>query len=261
MILRNLKFKKFPRLLVISGFAAFLLVALGLSLRGSHNISAQTPEGGVFVEGGIELPSGGDLQKDGNIGAGDTVIFHFRVTNRTDTTYPLATLQTGIDGNLLYDIWDLRGAASLSDDNETISFPNLTIAPQSRFTISVEGTLKYFTEGEARLTVSPQLLDRAGGPIGTVISTEHMEKQILPWIGELPWWIVAPAFSPSPSPTLVPTLEPTPEITPLPSITPEPTIEASPLPTIEPATSPTPTLEPTPTVTLEPSPVPSPSPL
>lgn len=256
MILRNLQFNSRIKLVLLSGLAAFFVavVAWG-AIRGSQNTAAQTPDGQVTVEGGIERPAQGDLQKDGNVSAGDTVVFHFRVTNRTEAAYPLATLATGLDANLLYDIWNLHGAASLSDDNNTIAFPNLFISPHSRFTISVEGTLKYFTEGEARLTVSPQLLDRAGGPIGAVVPTEHMDKQVQPWVGQLPDWVIGwPEATPTPTPT------------PIVTATPEPTIEptASPTPALEPTATPTiePTISPTPTPTLEPtgSPTSSPTP-
>lgn len=253
--------RKTKRLLI--GAVACTAIALGayLFVSGFPTISAQSPEGGVFVEGKIELAPDGDGNKNGEVDAGDTVRLVFDVVNRTDKEYPFATLATGLDRTLVYDLWNLSGASSLDDANNTITFPNLWVAPQARLSVSLDVTAKYFTEGEKRLALAPELLDREGRPIGQAVLHEHGERRVGPYVGELPWWVMIPGTSPSPSPTPTATAEPSPSVSP--TVKPTPTTELTPTPTPTPESTPTATLEPAPSVTAtsEPSPSISPSPL
>lgn len=242
-------------LIATAGCAAVALFTY-LFVSGFPTISAQSPEGGVFVEGKIELAPGGDLNSNNAVDAGDTVALTFRIRNLTDTEYPFATLQTGVDSAMLYDIWNLSGAASLSEVNNTISFPNLRLPAHSKQFVTVEGTLKYFTEGQHQLILTPQLLDRHGSPLGTVIPNDHAIRPVGLWIGELPPWIAFPGISPSPSPTPEATPEATPEPTATlaPEITPEPTAIPTPVVTDTPILTPTIDPSPTPEPTITPSP-------
>lgn len=242
-------------LIATAGCAAVALFTY-LFVSGFPTISAQSPEGGVFVEGKIELAPGGDLNSNNAVDAGDTVALTFRIRNLTDNEYSFATLQTGVDSAMLYDIWNLSGAASLSEVNNTISFPNLRLPANSKQFVTVEGTLKHFTEGQHQLILAPQLLDRNGSPFGTVIPNDHAIRPVGLWIGELPPWIAFPGISPSPSPTpeatpeatLEPSAVPTPEITPESTATVTPTATSTLTPTIAPSPTPEPTITPLPTL-------------
>ena len=233
--------------LVLSGIAAFFIaVAAWALVEGSKDTTAQTSEGQVTVEGKVELTSRGDFNKNGEVDAGDTVALTFRIRNLTDTEHSFAKLVTGVDNNLFYDIWNLQGAASLSEENNTISFPNLLLPARSKQFVTVETTIKYFTEGEQHIRLVPQLLDKNGNPIGTIIPNDHADRVVKPWMGELPWWIEMPVASPfptiEPSSTPIPTAttEPTPEITPETGPTPTPTAETSPTPLPSETVTPTP---------------------
>lgn len=193
-----------------------------LFISGYTPTSAQAPAGGVFVEGKIELAPGGDQNGNSEVDAGDTVVLTFRLINSTNAEHAFATLATGVDSHLFYDLWNLQGAASLSEKDGKISFPNLRLPPRSKQFVTVEATVKYFTAGEESITLDMQLLNQEGSPIATVIPNDHADRRVSPWAGELPWWIAEPG------PT--PTADPTPEITPEiildvePSATPEPTV-------------------------------------
>lgn len=205
------------RLLAGAGGVAVAL-AVYLFISGLTPISAQAPQGGIFVEGKIELAPRGDINGNSEVDAGDTVILTFRIINSTDAEHAFATLATGIDSYLFYDLWNLQGAASLSEKDGKISFPNILLPPRSKQFVTVEATVKYFTAGEQHITLAIQLLDQEGKPIGTVIPNEHADRRVGPWEDELPWWIAEPV----PTPTADPTPEPTPEeIVPSPEITPE----------------------------------------
>lgn len=264
MILRNIQLNSRGKLLLISGLAAFFVavVAWG-AIRGSQNTAAQTSEGQATVEGKIELAPGGDQNKNREVDAGDTVRLQFDIVNRTDKEYPFATLATGLDRTLVYDLWNLSGASSLDDSNNTITFPNVWVAPQARLSVSLDVTAKYFTEGEKRLTLTPELLDRNGSPIGQAVPHEQRERSISPYVGELPWWVMIPGTSPSPSPAPTATAEPSPSVSPTVEPTqPSPEATAGAAPTTEPMSTPTaePTLEPTVTSSPSASPESSPSP-
>lgn len=165
--------------------------------------SAQAPEGGVFVEGKIELAPGGDQNGNSEVDAGDTVVLTFRIINSTDAEHAFATLATGVDSHLFYDLWNLQGAASLSEKNGKISFPNLRLPPRSKKFITVEATVKYFTVGEQRLTLDIELLDQKGNSIGTVVPSDHADRRVGPWEEELPWWIAEPVPTPEITPEII----------------------------------------------------------
>lgn len=230
---------KAKRWLVAGAGCTAVALIVYLFVSGFPTISAQSPEGGVFVEGKIELAPGGDANRNGEVDAGDTVRLKFDIVNRTNQEYKFATLLTGLDRTLVYDLWNLSGASSLDDANNTITFPNVWIAPQARLSVSLDVTAQYFTEGEKRLALSPELLDREGRPIGQVIPHDHSERRVDRYVGELPYFVMIPGISPSPSPT--------------------PTASTEPSPSVSPTAEPTATLEPTPSATTTPEPSPSPS--
>lgn len=202
------------RLGISLAFLAGLSLPAYLFANSLSTSSAQAPDGGVFVEGKIELVSDGDQNQNGEVDAGDTVTLIFTITNSSQAEYPFATLLTGLNYDLVYDLWNVRGAASLANDNGTVTFPNVWVAANSRLTISVEATVKYFTAGQEHLGVSPQLVDRESRPIGARLETERSERQVKPWAGELPEWVVirgnVPKPVPTPSPSSTPTVTPPP---------------------------------------------------
>lgn len=202
------------------------VIFTGYVIENHTETSAQAPQGPVIVEGGIELPARGDLNQNGQVDSGDTLIFHLRIINRSNAEHTFATLDTGIATSLLYDIWNLRGAGSLDDEGGTITIPNLHIAPRAQLTISFEGTLKYFTETEPEIAINPRLLKKDKQQFGTVRANNRARQTVKRWEGDLPPWVASfSELPPTPELTPTPTQEPTPE----PSPDPEPTPEPSPL--------------------------------
>jgi hypothetical protein len=231
----------------IIGIVAIVLVtgfALTHQFINAQEQSRRVVDGPVSVEGKIDLITGGDHNKNGEIDAGDAVNFRFDIINPSANEYSFAELQTGIDTSMYFDWWNLRGTVNMSDDDGTITFPNLKIPPRSQITIGVEATVSYFTQGQKQLAVSPQLVDSSKQPVGIRKQSEKSQRQVRAFEGKLPSWIATdgvsrepgrPSESPQPSETPGSKPTPTPENTP--SFTPDPTIEPSPI--VDPTTTPT----------------------
>lgn len=239
-------------LLIVFGVATISYFTFG----GLTKTAAQAPAGDVVTEGIIALAPDGDLNENNAIDAGDTVTLKFTITNSSSAEYSFARLETGINYNLLHDLWNLRGVASISDDNNTLSFPNLLVPPNGRFTFSVDATVNYFTEGQQQLGLTPQLFDRNNQVIGTVITHPESTRTINPWVGELPPWVYFPGESPLPAATPTPETSPAPS----PSATPSPTASALPTVTPSPSTSIQPTITPSLLPTSSPSILPTTTP-
>src|SRR3989344_4809458 len=100
------------------------------------DVFAPKPKSEFTVDSTITLAPDGDYDKNGEIDSGDIVTFNYAITNPTKNEYPFATLLTNIPRNNLNFIHDVKGTASLSDENDTITIPNLRIAPQGEVIIS-----------------------------------------------------------------------------------------------------------------------------
>lgn len=90
------------------------------------------------IESNITLAPDGDVNKNGEIDAGDIVRFSYVLTNTTDKSYSFATLKTNIDRKQLNFIHSLSGATGLMDDDKTINITNVRIEPQQTLVISFD---------------------------------------------------------------------------------------------------------------------------
>lgn len=128
----------------------------------SQVLTGDTKSKDIAVDSVIELAQEGDVEKNGEIDSGDTVIFKYTITNPTENELVFITLLTNIPRNKLNFIHDIQGTASLSYKNDTITIPNLRISPQGEVIISFK----------ARVNYSPEIVDVSTEP-ELIAQNEH----------------------------------------------------------------------------------------
>lgn len=111
------------------------------------------------IDSNISLAPEGDVNKNGQIDAGDIVRFTYTLTNTTDQEYSFATLKTNIDRRQLNFIHNITGTASLDDDGKTIEIPNYRIAPNQIATITFDARINYYTSEDPTIATVPEFLD------------------------------------------------------------------------------------------------------
>lgn len=109
----------------------------------------------------IALAKDGDLDKNEEINAGDTVTFRFVLSNPSDKKYSSTTLKTNIDRRSINFIHNIVGTSGLNDDGKTITIPNIKVAPNESVIISFDARLNYFDENLKTISAEAELIDSA----------------------------------------------------------------------------------------------------
>jgi len=111
----------------------------------------------LSVGSSIELAPEGDENGNGEVDAGDIVRFSYTITNTTTASHTFAVLKTNINRNDINFIHNVMGVTGLSEDNDTITFPNLRIPPSSTSTIQFDARVNYVQE-EISIKTEPELV-------------------------------------------------------------------------------------------------------
>ncbi len=130
------------------------------------------------IDSGISLAPEGDVNKNGQIDAGDIVRFGYTLTNTTDKEYSFATLKTNINRKQLNFIHNITGTASLNDDGKTIEIPNFRIAPNQIATITFDARINYYTSEDPTIATSPEFSDSNKKSILKALKKEIKAKRI-----------------------------------------------------------------------------------
>lgn len=112
----------------------------------------------LTIDSAITLAPDGDVNKNGQIDAGDTITFTYNIQNNTDKKYAYATLKTNIQRDSLNYIRNVSGVTGLKDDGKTIEFPNLRVEPGMVKEINFDATVNYFTELDPIISTEPELV-------------------------------------------------------------------------------------------------------
>lgn len=112
------------------------------------------------IDSSIALTPDGDVDKNGQIDAGDIVRFTYNLTNTTDQEYSFATLKTNIDRKQLNFIHNITGTASLDDDGKTIAIPNYRIGANQTATITFDARVNYYTDKDITIATEPEFVDK-----------------------------------------------------------------------------------------------------
>jgi hypothetical protein len=159
--------------LFISSFVASkpaYAFSLGDVFDGIKNIFSPQPtqvKKELTITSKIELTPNGDINNNGKITSGDILKFTYTITNLTDTPYPLLILQTNLDTSILNNISNIQGAASVDENDKTISIPNINIAKNQIRTISFEAQINFNKNKDMSLSTEPKLVDQIGKDVAT----------------------------------------------------------------------------------------------
>lgn len=169
----------------------FIIVALLFSLAPTHASIFDNLADGVknlfnkgevkkefTIESNITLVPDGDMDKNGEIDAGDIVRFTYTITNTTDQEYSFATLKTNIDRKQLNFIHNVIGTASLDDDGKTIEIPNVRIAPNQTATITFDARVNYYTNEDPAIATEAEFVGNDKKSIAKSSKKEIKAKRI-----------------------------------------------------------------------------------
>lgn len=146
-------------------------------VNGVKNLLAGESKG-LTVESKIELASNGDLNKNGQVDAGDTIEFSYTIINPTKNSYKFAILKTNIAGKEINSIGYVQGALSLNVDKDTISIPNLNIDPNQVRKISFRAHINFNKDSDQTIGTEAELVDDKNSSIFKAEKKEITAKKI-----------------------------------------------------------------------------------
>lgn len=114
----------------------------------------------IIADQSIALAPGGDVDKDGQIDAGDIIRFTYNIKNGTDKDYTFTTLKTNIDRKKLNFFHNIKGAASFDDDGKTITLPNFSLDASQATVISFDARTSYFTDKDETIATEFEIIDK-----------------------------------------------------------------------------------------------------
>lgn len=132
----------------------------------------------LTIDSNITLADNGDVNRNGQIDAGDTITFTYNIQNTTDKKYAYATLKTNIQRDSLNYIRNVSGVTGLKEDGKTIDFPNLRVEPGMVKQISFDATINYFTDSDPILSTEPELISEDKNSILKAPKKEIQAKRI-----------------------------------------------------------------------------------
>lgn len=137
------------------------------------------------LDSSITLVPEGDYDKNNEIDSGDIITFHYTIANSTDDEYAFATLLTNIPRNNLNFIHNVYGTASLLDEENTITIPNLRIPPRGEVIISFNARINYSPD-ELFLSTEPELITEDKK---SLVKSTKKELKAKPWKKNFPGMI------------------------------------------------------------------------
>jgi hypothetical protein len=123
------------------------------------------PKKELTIESDITLAPGGDVDKNGQIDAGDIVRFTYSIKNTTDQKYLEGTLKTNINRETINFIHNVQGTPSLEDNQKTITIPNLLIRSLGETKVSFDARINLYDDKDRDVSTQPEYLDKGGKSI------------------------------------------------------------------------------------------------
>jgi len=130
------------------------------------------------IQSNITLVPDGDIDKNGEIDAGDIVRFTYTITNTTDQEYSFATIKTNINRKQLNFIHNVVGTASLDDDGKTIEIPNFRIASNQTATITFDARVNYYTNEDPTVITEAEFVDDNKNSIAKSVKKKIQARRI-----------------------------------------------------------------------------------
>jgi hypothetical protein len=130
------------------------------------------------VESKIELVDDGDLNKNGQIDAGDTIKYSFTITNTSDKTYSFGKLNTNVITTEINSLSNIKGVVSIDDSKKTIVIPNITVNPNQVRKISFEAKPNLYKDSDKTLSSEAEYVDEKNTPVFTSEKKEILVKKV-----------------------------------------------------------------------------------
>jgi hypothetical protein len=147
---------------ILIGFLTSAEPALAISfediLTGAKQFILGDEKKELTMDSKIELAPNGDVENNGRIDAGDIVRFTFTLANKTDKKYTFAALKTNINQKQIHYIHNLYGVTGISDNGDTVVFPNFRIEANQVATISFDARINYYTEEDPTITTEAEFI-------------------------------------------------------------------------------------------------------
>jgi hypothetical protein len=126
------------------------------SIKGFFHIEGRNT---LSIESAISFASNGDLNKNGQIDAGDKIKIKYVIKNQTDNNYKNLILNTNLDSQILNTINNIQGTTSVINKNNTITVPYLILSANQQRVISFEAQINYYKDKDQSLSTQAELLD------------------------------------------------------------------------------------------------------
>ncbi len=179
------------KLISVSAIALFIAFIFLISSSKANALSFNDIINGAksFVLGGekkelkidsnIALAPQGDVDKNGQIDAGDIVRFSYTITNTTDKQYTFGTLKTNIDRKQFNFFHNLRGTTNLVDDNKTINIVNVRLNFGETLIISFDARTLY-RKDDTSIDTEAEFIDSNKNSIVKSVKIEKLVKKNVP---------------------------------------------------------------------------------
>jgi len=126
-----------------------------------------SPSQQLSISSKIDLAPNGDLNKNGQITAGDTIKFTYVLSNITGNSYSFATLKTNINTTILNSLSNIQGTTSINDANHTITIPYVHLNPDQQLTISFTAQTNFNKDSNQTLSTQPEIIDQNNKSLAT----------------------------------------------------------------------------------------------
>lgn len=130
------------------------------------------------IDTDIALAPGGDINKNGQVDAGDSIKFSYTITNPTGDTFQLATLETNVNTKEINSISNVQGVLSLDVGKDTVSIPNLNIEPNQVRKISFNARINFYKDSDQSISTEAELVDNSNASIFKAKKQEVTAKKM-----------------------------------------------------------------------------------
>lgn len=148
-------------------------------VNGVKNILAPNDSQKFTITSHIALAPDGDVNKNGQIDAGDTVRFTVTITNRGNKPYRFATVKTNINRKNISSLTNIHGATGIDDsDGKTIMIPNIRIEQNQVKVVSFDALINYFHNNDTAISIEPEFFSQEKTSIFKAVKEEVIAKKI-----------------------------------------------------------------------------------
>lgn len=136
------------------------------------------PKKEFTIDSNITLAPGGDVDQNGQIDAGDTIRFKYKLNNHTEKEYSWLTLKTNIDRKRLNNFRNEFGTLNMVDDGKTIMIPHIKLSPNQDLIIRFDATVNFSTKEDLSISTEPEIVTNENKIILKMESKQVVAKKL-----------------------------------------------------------------------------------